>query len=567
MTAASPLGPRGDIDMGMPATPPNNVSSQLQQIVKVDGAGDPEVKVKIWKNSSTDLENNIPPEREDGGEEGEEITVNPAVVVTKIDSPSLIELDEDRFSHRFSQPQAEDNYKLPSSTSSPRCGRSSTLQSSLTSPCEIMDEGHFGAAAAASRPTRQDKMTSVAVQTVYAPVLNNSPVLDDASSSKRIMDIFDNGTIGRGLGLLHRDTMKHEEVAFVGASAAPHVHIVAEIGINHNGDIELCKKLIMLAKTAGCDSVKIQKRSPDKCVPEAQKSQMRDTPWGRMTYLDYKHRLEFSESQLEVLMQFAKEIGILFFASVWDIYSCDVMARVLSQAAQPMIAKIPSALITDLALCRYARERFSTLIISTGMSTEREIEACVDCCDPDVVMHTNSTYPCPYEDLNLRYITHLQRKFGIRKTAAGQLDKAEERHSQTDELKQARADAAEETNADVPATELDGSVPDDANTEKQQDAVHAKASTTASREIGYSGHEYGLVTTFCAVALGATWVERHITWDRNMWGSDQLSSVEPAGLLKLVKGVRDASSALSYAPAERKLFDRELEKRKTLRGC
>ncbi|CAD7951836.1 unnamed protein product [Amoebophrya sp. A120] len=322
-----------------------------------------------------------------------------------------------------------------------------------------------------------------------------------------------------------------------------HVHIVAEIGINHNvsctnvsyshcnhalqipflsqicitnfishaaeiciafirirffcnaynGDIELCKKLIMLAKTAGCDSVKIQKRNPDVCVPEDQKQKMRDTPWGRMTYLEYKWKLEFNEEQIKELIEYSKWIGITFFASVWDKESCDMMCKYGG------LSKIPSALITDLELCEYARKKFETLIISTGMSTEEEIEACVKVCDPDIIMHTNSTYPCPYEDLNLRYITHLKDKY-------------------------------------------------------------------PEKIIGYSGHEYGLVTTFCAVALGALYVERHITWDRNMWGSDQLSSVEPAGLLKLVKGIRDSSESLAYEPGPRIiLFDRENSKKVSLR--
>ena len=119
------------------------------------------------------------------------------------------------------------------------------------------------------------------------------------------------------------------------------------------------------------------------------------------------------------------------------------------------ISKIPSALITDLELCKAAREAFDFLIISTGMSTEEEIEACVKACSPDVIMHTNSTYPCPVEELNLRYIEHLKEKWG---------DNA---------------------------------------------------------EIGYSGHEYGLITTLASVAMGAKWIERHVTLDRNLWGSDQ----------------------------------------------
>jgi N-acetylneuraminate synthase len=268
--------------------------------------------------------------------------------------------------------------------------------------------------------------------------------------------------------------------------------IIAEIGINHNGDIDLCKKLMMATKVSGCQWAKIQKRNPDVCVPEKQKSVMRDTPWGKMTYLDYKYRMEFNEAQLSELFAFAKTIDLQFFASVWDKDSCDVMAKFTK------VSKIPSALINDLELCAYARSKFDFLIISTGMSTEEEIEACYQACHPEVVMHTNSTYPCPPEDLNMNYILHLKDKF--------------------------------------PA------------------AI-----------IGYSGHEYGLVTTFGAVALGARYVERHITWDRSMWGSDQSSSVEIPGLIKLVKGIEAVVRSTAYPPGERILFEGELSKMKSLR--
>ena len=211
------------------------------------------------------------------------------------------------------------------------------------------------------------------------------------------------------------------------------VKIIAEIGINHNGDIELAKKLIMLSKVAGTNYVKIQKRNPDICVPEHQKSKMRNTPWGEMTYLEYKYRVEFDEEQIKELVDYSNNIGITFFASVWDNDSVDLMSKYTD------IGKIPSALITNLELCNYARKNFKTLIISTGMSTEEEVDACISVCNPDVVMHTNSTYPCPVEDLNLRYIEHLQQKL-------------------------------------------------------------------PNKEIGYSGHEYGLITTYAAVTLGATWV-------------------------------------------------------------
>ena len=162
------------------------------------------------------------------------------------------------------------------------------------------------------------------------------------------------------------------------------------------------------------------------------------------------------------------------------------------------IGKIGSASITDLELCRAAREAFDELIISTGMSTEEEIEKCIEACKPDVIMHTNSTYPCPVEELNLKYINWLEKKY-----------------------------------------------PD--------------------KEIGYSGHEYGLMTTFAAVAMGSTWVERHITLDRNMWGSDHSSSIEPSGLFKLVKGIRAIGDATKHPPGERILFPGELKKKESLR--
>jgi N-acetylneuraminate synthase len=268
--------------------------------------------------------------------------------------------------------------------------------------------------------------------------------------------------------------------------------IVAEIGINHNGSVDLCKQLINIASVAGCDYVKIQKRNPDLCVPENQKNQIRSTPWGNITYLDYKKRIEFDEQKIQELKKYSENAGVVFFASVWDKDSVDIMKKYSS------ITKIPSALITDLDLCKYARDNFSKLIISTGMSTEEEIDKCVNACDPDIIMHTNSTYPCPVEELNLNYILWLKNKW-------------------------------------------------------------------KNKYIGYSGHEYGLVSTFAAVAIGAKWIERHITLDHNMWGSDHASSLEPAALFKLVKGVRDIEKAFQYPIDSRILFNGEKNKRDSLR--
>lgn len=267
--------------------------------------------------------------------------------------------------------------------------------------------------------------------------------------------------------------------------------IIAEIGINHNGDMELAKRLIDSAIVSGCDYAKFQKRTPDICVPEAQKSKLRETPWGTIPYIDYKKKIEFEKEEYDQLYDYVKDKPIEIFASVWDIPSVDFM----KQYSGPM--KIGSALITDLDLCKYARDNTNLLIISTGMSTEEEIDNCIAACNPDVVMHTNSTYPSPVAELNLDYINWLSNKW-----------------------------------------------PD--------------------KEIGYSGHEFGLVTTFASVAMGATWVERHLTLDRTMWGSDHLASVEPQGFIKLVKGIRDIEKARG-GNGPRICLGGELSKRKSLR--
>lgn len=278
------------------------------------------------------------------------------------------------------------------------------------------------------------------------------------------------------------------------------IKIIAEIGINANGDVDLAKKLILTAKSAGCDYVKFQKRTPDICVPEEQKYKIRSTPWGEMTYLDYKKKIEFEYAEYQEIDSFCDYLGINWFFSVWDINSVNFILenRKYFRAFDGTL-KIPSALITDLSLCEYARKNCDRLIISTGMSNENEIEKCVESCNPDVIMHTNSTYPSPIEELNLNYITWLKNRY-------------------------------------------------------------------PNKEIGYSGHEYGLVTTFATIPMGATWIERHITLDRNMWGSDQSSSIEPSGLFKLVKGIRDIEKSLIYPPKPREVLGGELVKMKSLRN-
>jgi len=267
--------------------------------------------------------------------------------------------------------------------------------------------------------------------------------------------------------------------------------IIAEIGINHNGSLDLAKRLIDAAVIAGCDYAKFQKRTPDMCVPESQKNKLRKTPWGEIKYIDYKKKIEFEQKEYDELYKYVEDKPIELFASVWDKPSVDFM----KQYGGPM--KIGSALINDLELCKYARDNTDLLIISTGMSEEKEIEDCIHACNPDVIMHTNSTYPSKVEELNLSYIEWLKNKW-------------------------------------------------------------------KDKEIGYSGHEYGLITTIATIPMGCTWIERHLTMDRTMWGSDQMASVEPQGFIKLVKSIRDIEKAMGSG-GPRICLGSEKEKRKSLR--
>ena len=269
------------------------------------------------------------------------------------------------------------------------------------------------------------------------------------------------------------------------------VKIIAEIGINHNGDLSIAKKLVDVASFAGCDYVKFQKREPDICVPEKQRNVIRETPWGKMSYIDYRKKIEFGHKEYQAIDKYCREKNIGWFASVWDLESVDFMKQYVDYC------KIPSAHLTNNLLLRYTRENFSFILLSTGMSTEKEIVTAVELLNPDVIFHTISSYPASIEELNLNYIKHLQKKF-------------------------------------------------------------------INSDIGYSGHEFGLVTTFAAVGIGAKWIERHITLERTMWGSDQMASVEPHGVIKLVKGIRDIEKALGNLN-DRNLSKSELEKKKTLR--
>ena len=255
------------------------------------------------------------------------------------------------------------------------------------------------------------------------------------------------------------------------------IYIIAEIGINHNGDLSIAKKLIDIAKVAGCDVVKFQKRNPDVCVPEHQKTIMRDTPWGKMTYLEYKYKVEFGQREYDEIDVYCKDKKIKWTASPWDLDSLDF----LNQYDIPFI-KIPSALLTNLELIKESVKTGKKIIISTGMSTIEEVDAAVNAIkevnanSSYAILHCNSTYPAPNNELNLKCIETLQNRYQC--------------------------------------------------------------------EVGYSGHEFGLTTTIASICLGATIIERHITLDRTMWGTDQMCSVEPQGLIKLVRGIKELNNAL-----------------------
>ncbi len=270
------------------------------------------------------------------------------------------------------------------------------------------------------------------------------------------------------------------------------VYIVAEIGINHNGELSIAKKLINVAAAAGCSAVKFQKRTPELCVPQAERGKIRETPWGAMSYLDYRKRIEFGEAEYREIDAQCKEIGITWFASSWDMDSVDF----LEQFAPPC-HKVASASLTDDALLTHLAEIGRPIILSTGMSSMDEICHAVSLLGTErlIITHSTSTYPCPPEELNLNMITTLKEAF------------------------------------DCP--------------------------------IGYSGHEIGLQTTCAAVALGAFLVERHITLDRNMWGSDQNTSVESTGLFRLVRDIKVIEAAMG--DGEKQIYETELSARSRLR--
>jgi len=252
------------------------------------------------------------------------------------------------------------------------------------------------------------------------------------------------------------------------------IFIIAEIGINHNGDMLICKELIDVAEDAGCNAVKLQKRDIDQVYTQEMLNSFRDSPWGT-TQRDQKEGLEFSVEQYAEVDQYCKEKGIEWFASAWDINSQQFLKQFDCK-----YNKIASAMIVHKDLLRVVADEKKHTFISTGMTNYEDIQTAIDIfkqadCSFEL-MHTVSTYPMKDEDANLNMIHTLRNKFKC--------------------------------------------------------------------DVGYSGHEVGLAVSYAAAALGITSLERHITLDRAMYGSDQAASLGPNGLIQLVKSIRKIESAM-----------------------
>lgn len=270
------------------------------------------------------------------------------------------------------------------------------------------------------------------------------------------------------------------------------VYIVAEIGLNHNGSVDIAKQLIDAAVLAGCDAVKFQKRTPEVCVPLEQRDVLRETPWGVITYLEYRYKVELRKDDYAEIDRYCKARNITWFASCWDEASVNFVEQF-----NPACFKIASASLTDDNLLRHYRKTGKPLIVSTGMSTMGQIDHAVEVLGRQdlILLHATSTYPSKLEELNLRVIPSLIERYGV--------------------------------------------------------------------PIGYSGHEVGLYTTLAAVVLGACVIERHITLDRAMWGSDQAASVEPQGFARLVKDIRAVEAALG--DGVKRIYESELPVMRKLR--
>ncbi len=250
-------------------------------------------------------------------------------------------------------------------------------------------------------------------------------------------------------------------------------YVIAEIGLNHNGELDLAKRLIDVAAEAGCQAVKFQKRTPELATPEHMKDVPRETPWGTMSYLDYRRRVELSRDDYLEIARYADLRGLDWFASPWD----EPSVAFLDELDVPAF-KVASASVTDVPLLRAIAATGKPVILSTGMSTVEEIDRAVVTLGTSqlLLMHATSSYPMPAEEANLRTIDTLALRYPV--------------------------------------------------------------------PVGYSGHERGLQISLAAVALGAVAVERHITLDRAMWGSDHAASLEPQGLEHLVRDIRIIETAM-----------------------
>lgn len=270
--------------------------------------------------------------------------------------------------------------------------------------------------------------------------------------------------------------------------------IIAEIGINHNGDMGLAKKLIDAASVAGCDAVKFQKRTIEKVYTKEYLDSSRKSPWGE-TQRAQKEGLEFQKSDYDEIDRYCKEKGLEWYASAWDIDSQKFLRQYDCK-----YNKVASAMLTNMELLEEIASEGKYTFIATGMSTLEEIDAAVAVFEqqncPYELMHCNSTYPMPAEDANLRLIRVLAERYHC--------------------------------------------------------------------NVGYSGHEEGTLVSTCAVAAGATSIERHITLDKTMYGSDQKASMEPYELCRLVKDIRETEKMLGNGRKE--LTQAEEEVKKKLRG-
>lgn len=270
------------------------------------------------------------------------------------------------------------------------------------------------------------------------------------------------------------------------------VMVIAEIGINHNGSVEIAKKLIDLAVDAGANAVKFQKRTIDIVYTQEELARLRESPFGQ-TNGDLKRGLEFGVKEYAEIDNYCKQKGIMWFASCWDELSVHLI-----NSFNPPCFKIASASLTDDDLLQYTRSMGKPIILSTGMSSMEQVEHAVDILGKEdlIILHCNATYPARVEELNLLTIKTLKEAF-----------------------------------PDVP--------------------------------IGYSGHEVGVVTSIMATVLGACVIERHITLDRAMWGSDQAASLEPKGFELLVRDIR--TWEVAKGDGFKKVFDSEIPVMKKLR--